>query len=201
MKRFLTILIFSLALASFLPAQEHEGPKKEGAAAQNSSEYPGEKLIGWKWANFVILAAGLGYLIAKNVPPFFRSRTEEIQSGIREASRLKAEADATMAEVERQYATLGTEIESLKTRLKAEMAAEGTRIQQDTEKMLTRIHQQADQEIAFITKAARNELRSHAANLALDLAKGRIANRMNAQTQQGLVSAFVHDLGTEAGAK
>ena len=32
-------------------------------------------LQGWKWANFVLLAAGIGYLVGKNAGPFFSARS------------------------------------------------------------------------------------------------------------------------------
>ena len=101
-----------------------------------------------------------------------------------------------MADVDRRVASLASEIEKLRNQLTSEMAAEGERIKRETESMLTRIQQQAEQEIAFLTKSARNELRAHSANLAIDLAQQRIAQRMNPQTQRALVDRFVSSLPT-----
>jgi len=71
MRRISSIAMLLLAGAAWLSAQEG-GAMPEPAA-------------GWKWANFVLLVVGLGYLIAKTLPPLFKSRTEEIQKGIAEA--------------------------------------------------------------------------------------------------------------------
>ena len=58
--------------------------------------------IWWKWANFAVLAAGLGYLVAKNAGPFFRSRSEEIQKGIKDAAQVRAEAEARASAIEKR---------------------------------------------------------------------------------------------------
>ena len=73
-------------------------------SAQESGGVP-EVNVGWKWANFIILVAGLGYLVAKTLPPLFKSRTEEIQKGIAEAREMKQDADRRSADVAARTAT------------------------------------------------------------------------------------------------
>ena len=111
MKRFL--LIFAL-FAITLSAQE-----KEDA---------GEKNLGWKWANFALLAIGLGYLVRKNLPPVFQSRTEEIQKGIVEAQAMKRDAEKRAAEMQAKLESLGADIEKFRTQARAEMEQESARI-------------------------------------------------------------------------
>ena len=111
--------------------------------------------IWWKWANFAVLAGGLGYLIGKNAGPFFRSRTEEIQKGIRDAAEVRAEAEARAAAIESKIGNLSGEIERiLKATSKAEIAAEGARIQAETQAQIAKIQAQAEMEIASATKQA-----------------------------------------------
>ena len=190
MKRALSTVALFAAMVFSIPAQEPE--KKTGT--QESKEVAGDPMLGWKWANFGLLALGLGYMMAKTLPPFFRSRNEEIRKGIDEAAKQKAEAEAKVAEIERKLAGLGVEIDQLRGRLKSELSAEGDRIQQETVRLAQRIHAQAEQDIAFLTKSSRLELKSYAAALALDLARDRIRARMNPDEQHSLVEAFAHDL-------
>jgi F-type H+-transporting ATPase subunit b len=150
--------------------------------------------MGWKWANFAILAAGLGYFIGRNAPAFFRGRSEEIRKGIEEATRMKREAEARAAEIERQVAGLGAEVERLRTDARNEMAAEGQRITGETARRLAKIQQQAEQEIVSLGKAARQELQAYAASLAIDLASQHVRSRMNPEIEHRLVDAFVADL-------
>ena len=117
MKRILSLSLLLLSGAALLSAQEG-GAMPEPAA-------------GWKWANFVLLVVGLGYLIAKTLPPLFKSRTEEIQKGIAEARAIKQDADKRAADVTARTATLGADIERFREIvLKAEETVEIVRAQQ-----------------------------------------------------------------------
>jgi F-type H+-transporting ATPase subunit b len=165
--------------------------------AQESGGVP-EVNVGWKWANFVILVAGLGYLLAKTLPPLFKSRTEEIQKGIAEARAIKQEADKRAAEVAARTATLGADIERFRVEAKAEMQQEGERIRQETAAQIARLEHQAEQDIEMTAKLARRELKSYAAKLSLDLAEQRVRERLDPATEQGLVDAFIQDLERES---
>ena len=66
MKHAARLLVLPLAFASLALAEE-----------------AGEKdMTGWKWANFAILAAGIGYLLVKQAGPYFAARSTEIRKGI-----------------------------------------------------------------------------------------------------------------------
>lgn len=153
---------------------------------------------GWKWANFVLLVAGLGYLIAKTLPPLFKARTDEIQKGIAEARVIKQDADKRAVDVAARTATLGADIERFRLEAKAEMQQEGERICQETATQIARLQHQAQQEIEMSGKIARRELKSYAAKLSLDLAEQRIRERLDAKAEQGLVDAFIQDLERES---
>jgi F-type H+-transporting ATPase subunit b len=182
-KRLSLAVFLVLASATFVGAQENA----EGARNAEPS-------IAWKWANFAILAAGLGYLVRKHLPPFFRSRTAEIQQGITEAQQMKRDAEARAAQVEARMQKLGDEIERFRAQSREEMRQEGERIRQETAKQLSHLEQQARQEIEAAGKAARRELKDYAAKLALDLAEQRVRERLNSGTETMLVDGFIQDL-------
>ncbi len=166
------------------------------APAQDKPGQPAQKeesdgMIGWQWANFIVLAAGLGYLMAKTLPPLFRSRGEEIRKGIDEAAKMKQEAEAKAAEIDRRLAGLSTEIDKLGAEIRAEMNAEGERIARETDRQIEKLKQQAEQEITFQVKAAQLELKRYSVELATTLAAQRIQSRMTHATQQALVASFV----------
>lgn len=190
MKRLLLALTFLCALTALLPAQEHEPAKAKETVSEK------DEMMGWKWANFALLALGLGYFMSKTLPPFFRTRGDEIRQGIDEATKLKAEAEANAKDIDARLAAIGSDIAQLRDQLKSDLATESDRLKADTERALARIEDQAQQEITFMAKAARQQLKAFSAELALDLAKVRIQDRMNAGVQQRLVDAFIHDLPT-----
>jgi F0F1-type ATP synthase membrane subunit b/b' len=180
MRRAAIALALGLALASFVLPQE-----PAGATETKHESEQGDPWIWWKWANFLLLAGGLGYLISKRAPALFQARSQEIQQ-------------ARAAAIELRLQNLQTEIDSLRQTARAEMAAEGDRLRRETEHRLRRIQEQALQEIAQITRAARDELRKYSAQLAIGLAEQRIRSRMTPEVQQNLVDGFILDLRSRA---
>jgi F0F1-type ATP synthase membrane subunit b/b' len=153
-----------------------------------------EPNLGWKWANFAILVVGLGYLVAKNLPPMFRSRTEEIQKGIVEAQALKRDAEKRAAEMQARLSALGEEIEKFRTQARAEMEQENARISEETKRQLEKVRRQTELEIETAGKIAQRELRSYAAKFALELAETRLRGMLDAKAEGMLIQDFVHDL-------
>jgi len=174
-------------------AQENGAPR----AGEAKQEEAGDTWIVWKWANFAILAAGLGYLISKNLPPFFRSRTSSIQKGISESQEIKREAEKRLVEMESRLSKLGGEIERFRTEARSEMEQESGRIRQETEKQIEKLRKQAEQEVGLAGKLARRELKAYAGELALQLAEQRIKVSLDPATGAGLVDGFIHDLKSQ----
>jgi F-type H+-transporting ATPase subunit b len=183
MKRLL--LALALTGAFCVSAQEH--------SAEAAHEEEGDPRIGLKWANFAILAIILGWGLAKSLPPFFKSRSEEIEKDIAEARKLKADAEAKAAQIEQRMAQLGTEIETLRAKAKQEMQVEADRIKRETENFLAKIHEGGLAEIEAASKRAKAELKAQAAEQALDLAEQRI--RAGLTSGDALVDRFISDLG------
>jgi F-type H+-transporting ATPase subunit b len=175
-------LVLLLAFAPFCFAAE--------AAAETD-------MTGWKWANFAILAAGIGYLLVKQAGPYFASRSIEIRKGIEEARRLQAEAEARSAAMEAKLAALGAEVEAMRKSAREEAAREGERIRQEAEREIAKIQANADLEISSALKAAQGELKGYSAQLAIDLARQKVRERMTPADQEALVRSFVADLARQ----
>jgi F0F1-type ATP synthase membrane subunit b/b' len=190
MRRAILAVALGIALASCALPQE--------SARQKQGAEQGDPWIWWKWANFLILAGGLGYLIRKNVPPLFQKQSSEIKSALQEAAKAKAEAAAYAASIEARLGNLQSEIEKLRVTARTDMAAESERIRRETEHHLQRIREQTAQEIDLLTRSAIDGLRKYSAELALGLAEQRIRSRMNPATQQSLAEGFLHELRERA---
>ena len=194
----MTKLILLFALATFAFAQEHATPGDAHAAANGEAHQKapeeGDSLLFWKWVNFGILMAGVGYLFVKQGVPFFRERATGILKDISDAQKAKADADGRAKAIEARIANLGREIEQMKATAQAEMQNEAKRMEAETAQTLAKVQSSAEQEIASATKHAKAELSAHAASLALDLAAGRIRSSLNDGQAKGLVSAFIQDL-------
>jgi F-type H+-transporting ATPase subunit b len=189
-KRLLLLAVLAFAAALALHAQE-------GAAGEAAKEETPEPSAALKWGNFIVLAAGLGYLIGKTVPALYRKRTDEVQRDITEAQAIKKDAETRAAAVDARVQALGVEMEKLRTQSKAEMQQEAERIRQETAQQIARLDAQAAQEIESAGKLARRDLKEYAAKLALELAEQRIRTGATAATESGMVDAFVADLGRQ----
>jgi F-type H+-transporting ATPase subunit b len=190
MRRVTLVLAFGLAFAFCALPQE----TRPATANQQQEGEQGDPWIWWKWANFLILAAGLGYLINKHAPPFFAQRAREIEESLLEAAKAKQDAEARAASIDKRLADLDREIEGLRQAARAETAAEGERLRRESEQHLQRIQQQTGQEIELMINGARHELRKYAALLALDLAEQRIHSRLTKDVQEELMDGFLQDL-------
>jgi len=186
----LAMLTGFILAASALPQEARPAPPTQQEGEQ------GDPWILWKWANFLILAGGLGYLISKHAPAFFDQRSREIEESLLEAAKAKQEAETRAAGIEKRLAELGREIETLRQAARVETAAEADRLRSESERHLQRIQQQAVQEIDLMASAARHELRKYASLLALDLAEQRIHSRISKDVQEELVDGFLQDLRT-----
>jgi F-type H+-transporting ATPase subunit b len=184
LKRVLTLTFAALLIAVSLMAAEKA----------NRSEGESDKLLLWKVANFVLLAGALGYVIYKKGGPFFAARTETVRRDLESAARANREAQERYAAVERRLANLGVEIEKLKTQARAESGAEAERMRAESERAFGKIRVQLDQDIASAAKAARQELRVYAAELAVGLAERRIRERLTPDSESALLGAMLKDL-------
>ena len=148
----------------------------------------------WKWANFAVLAIGLGYLVMKNAGPYFASRSKQIQKDMADADAARKAAEAKAADVDRRLASLEGEIGALRAEAQQQGRVEMERMAQRTSEELAKVQERAEQDIAAAAKAARLELKRYSAELALDLAEGKIRSRMTPAAEDELVRGFVQNL-------
>ena len=196
LKRLSSVLLLSgvliLVPASrpvFAQEAEHKGAEK--------SESGMEK---WEWANFVILAGVLGWLIRKNMGPLLAARSQQIHEGLAAGERAKAEAEARSAAVMAKLSGLDQAIAALRADARAEREAEGVRLQRETAAELARIAQNAAFEVASATKLARIAVQQNAAKLAIELAERKVRARMSPEVQAALLRNFLGELGSTSAA-
>jgi len=188
MKRLLFAGFLLIGSGAWVHAQE---------PAQEAHTESGDPMILWRVANFVLLAAGLGYLMSRSLPAFFRSRTTGIQTGISEAQQMKRDAEKRASDMDARMNALGGEIDKFRAQSRSEMEQEGERIRLETARQIEKLQQQAEQEIESAGKNARRDLKNYAAELAVSLAEQRIKNHLDPATEISLVEDFVDDLKRE----
>jgi F-type H+-transporting ATPase subunit b len=193
-----TVLGLGLFLAPLSFAQE----AKEGAhekAGEKSEEKKGgmeEPSMFWITANFVVLAAVLGYLAVKQGGPFFNARSAEIRKGIDAAEKIKADSNAKIASINAKLGRLDAEIASLRESAANERRGAEQRVKEETRLEIERIRVHAEAEIESAGKSERIALQRYVAQLALELAETKVRARLTPNTEDALVQAFVNGLGS-----
>jgi len=165
-----------------------------GACFAEGNEGGGSHLLLWKWANFLLLAGGVGYLLVKLLPPMFAARSQAILKDMAESEKTRQDAEARAAEVDLRLAGLEAELGRLRADSQRETQAETERLASHTAAEIAKIQAQSVQEIGAARKAARADLKRYAAELAIDLAEKKIRGRMTPAAEDGLVRGFVRDL-------
>jgi F-type H+-transporting ATPase subunit b len=195
------------------PAQQlvHETREAAGEEADDTAEFKRSASVGWIAKttglslanaylfsivlNFVVIAGIVVWAARKYLPGIFSARTAAIQRAMQEAQKASEEARRRLAEIENRLMKLDGEIGMMRDSAEREAASEEARIQAAAQQDARKIVETAQQEIASAAKAARRELTTYAADLAVGLAKKQI--HVDAATDQALVRNFAGELGND----
>lgn len=147
--------------------------------------------------NFVLLAAGVGWIMVKTLPKTFRDRSSAIQKHLVDARTATEEASARLKAVETRLGRLDEEIAQMRQQAAAEADREDQRVRGTMEQETAKILAAADSEIQAATATARRELQRHAAELAIEQAARRLV--VSAETDRLLVEGFAQRLAGDKG--
>jgi F-type H+-transporting ATPase subunit b len=174
---------------------------KESPSVEWVAKHTGLSLRSAYWMlislNFAIIAGLIIWGWKKNVPAMFRTRTENIRKNLDEARRASEDANRRLANIETRLSKLDGEIAEMRKNAEAEAIAEEQRIRAAAEEDRRKVIEAAEQEIDAAAKAARRDLKAYAASLAVSLAEKKI--QIDRNTDQALVTRFVHDLARSGG--
>ncbi|HEX8814345.1 MAG TPA: ATP synthase F0 subunit B [Terriglobales bacterium] len=147
--------------------------------------------------NFLVVAAILFWALRKTLPVAFRKRTDMIQAAMEEARKASVEANRRLGDIETRLSKLDVEIGQMRATADRESAEEEKNIKAAAEEDARKIVESAEHEIAAAAKAARRELKSYAADLAVALAGKQI--HVDPNTDHALVTGFAKQLSGNGG--
>lgn len=145
-----------------------------------------------KIANFLIFAGGLGYALARYAPRFFNARSSDIQKAIQDATGLKLEADYRYSEIDRKMASLAEEVRRMREQARRELEREHQRFRAESQAEIDHIHRNVLNEVEALRKQGINQVRRHTAQLALDIAERRLAERFRGAEPEETIHDFVN---------
>lgn len=147
-----------------------------------------------KVANFAILVGVLVYFLKSPLIGFLVSRIAAVKQALATASDMRAAAEAQLAEIDRKLRALPAELEALKKQGAEDVRAEQARITQAAAAERERLLDQARREIDMRLRIARRELMAHAAELAVGVARQRIARGITPEDHVRLVDRYTNQL-------
>ena len=143
-------------------------------------------------ANFIVLAALVGWFLLKTLPKTFRDRNTSIQKNLVDARTATEEASARLRSVEERLSKLDEQIAALRAQADKDSALDEQRIKASVEEDKQKILAAAEQEIAAATALAHRQLQQYAAELAIDQAQRKLV--VTAETDRLLVQGFARRL-------
>jgi F-type H+-transporting ATPase subunit b len=148
--------------------------------------------LAFQLVNFVLLAAGIGFVAIKVIPQWLRDRGTTIQKNLVGARTATEEARARLSTVEERLSRLDSEIAAMRTQAEQDAGKEERRIKATVEEEKARILAAAVQEISAATMHAQKQLQQHAAELAIEQAARKLV--VSAETDRLLVQGFAQRL-------
>jgi len=153
---------------------------------------PEQAATAFTVANFVVLAAFVGWFLIKTLPKTFRNRNTAIQKDLVAARTATEEASARLSSVEDRLSKLDSQIAALRAQAEKDTALDEQRIKASVEEDKQKILAAAEQEITAATALAQRQLQQYAAELAIDQAARKLV--VTAETDRLLVQSFAQRL-------
>lgn len=158
---------------------------------------PDQSATTFEVLNFIVLAGALGWGLARALPKVIRGRNESIRKHITEAEAATADARTRLDGVEQRLAKLNDELAAMRSHAEQEAAREEQRFRAAVEDEKQKILAAAEQEIATATIHAQQQLKQHAAELAIEQAARKLV--VSAETDRLLVQGFAQRLTGDKG--
>jgi F-type H+-transporting ATPase subunit b len=148
--------------------------------------------------NFGIIAAVVVYFARKPIRDFFASRSAEIAKAMQDSKEARERAVAALADMEHKIKEMETET----GRLVADAQARGEKDRQalieEGRKVAQDVQAQVKQGIDIELHKAKAALAAEASLLSLDLAEGRIKEKIGKQDHERIVKEYITKVGGRA---
>lgn len=147
------------------------------------------------WINFAIFAGILWKFALPPIQNFFQNRRAKLEENLKEAERLREEAEAKLAEYKNKLDALEKEREELLEEYNEQGEREKAKIIADAKKAVEKMRVDAERLIEQEVKKAIASLEQRAVDHAVDMARQMAKEKLEGKDQQKkLVDRYVEDL-------
>lgn len=180
--------------AGTAPAAQESGIEHEAVEeGHTAEEHHEEGLVSFlgRLFNFALLVGILVYFLRKPLAGYLEGRGKQIRGELEAAASMKETAAHQVAEITAKLERLPAELDALRARGAQEIAAEDARIRAEAEAERQRLLEQTRREIDLHLRLARRDLVTHAADLAVAVARERIQQQITDADQRRLVERYL----------
>lgn len=175
-------------------------------AAVFASAEGGESGWGWwettgRWINLLVLFGIIYYFARGVISKFFSDRRTGIKTEIEEAEAARKEAEAELAKMREKMAHLDQELEELQKQADENARREREKIEAEAAAEAEKILSSVKGEMDGLMRSARDELKSYAGELAVELAAKKIRSEMDDRLKEDVVNRFLEDISKSEGGK
>jgi F-type H+-transporting ATPase subunit b len=143
----------------------------------------------------VVIAIMIWQKVPKLVANMLDARIDSIRTQLDEASKLRAEAEAQLAEAKARNAASAGDAAAIVAHAEAEAAAMLVKAEADLAELIARRQTMAEDKIAAAERGAIAEVRAQAADAAARAAASILAQRHGADADKALVDRTIAGLG------
>jgi F-type H+-transporting ATPase subunit b len=145
--------------------------------------------------NFAIIAGTVVYFMRKPVRDFFANRTAEIAKAMQESKEARERAVAALAEMDRKLKDMQAETNRMIADAQTRGEKDRQALVEEGKKIAKDVQDQVKQGIAIEVEKAKTALTAEAALLSLDLAEGRIKEKIGDQDHERIVKEYITKVG------
>ncbi len=163
------------------------------AAAESGEASVVESLI-YPAINLVLLLGVIIWFSRKPIQGFFADRRNQIQDDLNTAARLRADAEARCADLQRRLLNLDAEIENIRSVARERAESERAHILAAAQAAAERIRRDAKAAVDQELRRAREELREETSDLAIELAAKRLREQITDADRDRLLDEFIEKI-------
>jgi F-type H+-transporting ATPase subunit b len=145
--------------------------------------------------NFAIIVGALVYFLRKPVRDMFKNRTAEIAKAMEESRDARERALAALAEMERKAREMDAETRAMIADAQVRGEKDKQAIIEEGRKIVRDIETQVKIGVDIEVQKAKADLANEAARLAVDLAEGKIKEKIIGQDYARIVNDYIASVG------
>lgn len=148
--------------------------------------------------NFAIIASVVVYFAGKPIRDFFANRSAEIAKAMQDSKEARERAVAALADMERKIKEMEAETGRMVADAQARAEKDKNSLVEEGKKVAQDIQAQVKQGIEMELHKAKAALAAEASLLSLDLAEGRIKEKISNQDHERIVKEYISKVGGRA---